>query len=387
MKIAFIGDYPLDTNLMSGGVEAVSCNIVEGLAKLNNLDLHVITCRRQIEKAYVTKRKNTIIHYLPGQRRLNRSAMDVFDVIRIRRKLYEIAPDVIHSHDQGRYTYAALTTKYPVVMTISSISSEGFRMKNSLRDRFLRKLSSRLMENRCLGMAKDIIAISPYVMQTFSKRTNATFHNIPNPVRDGFFRLPNNEQRNRLLFAGRVVPLKGIHVLLEALALIKAQIQDVTLHIAGPILERDYYAKLNNLIRKNNLIDNVVFLGLLNESRLMDEYSKCAIFVLPTFTESFSLVSAQALAAGKPVIASDVGGIPSVINDGETGFLVRVDDAESISQKITTLLQDDDLRKMMGEQGRSIAAKRFATDIIARQTRSIYDLIYERYKKATKCSQ
>ena len=379
MKVAFLGDYPLDTTIMRDGVEALSYTIVEGLCTLNDLDLHVVTCRPRIDKASVVKKKNTIIHYLPGQRRFNRTTMDVRDIRRIRRKINEIAPDIIHSHDQGKYTCAALKTKYPVVATISSISSEGFRMKTSLRDRTLRKWSKLFQESRCLGMTKDIIAISPYVKDMISNQTSAMFHDVPNPVRDGFFGLGNNEQRNRLLFVGRVVPLKGIHCLLEALALIKAQVQDVRLRIAGPLLEKGYYNKLKKLITKNDLIDNVVFLGHLNVSKLMDEYAKCAIFVFPTFSETFSLVVAQALAAGKPVVASNVGGIPSIVNDGETGFLVRVGDAYELSERTIKLLRDDSLRRKMGKKGKAVATNRFTADIIARQTHHVYKLVYDRH--------
>lgn len=378
MKVAVLGAYPVNPKIVCGGVEEVTFNLVEGLQKLDDLEIHVITCRRSVKKPYTVLRKSISIHYLPGQKRLNRSTMNVLDVIRIIRKVHKIKPDIIHSQDQGEYTQAALMTNYPVVITISTITSEAFKLKKSLVDRLLRKVCAGFLENKCLKKAKNIITISPYVKYAISKSTSATFHNIPNPVRDEFYKINNKEEKNRILFAGRVVPLKAINVLLEALVIIKETIPNIKLRVAGPLMEKDYYNKLKNFIKNNNLNKNVEFLGLLNIPELIDEYAKCSIFVLPSFTETFSLVIAQALAAGKPVVASSVGGVPSIISDGETGFLVRVGDAGVFAERIIKLLKDESLRLRMGKNGRKVTSERFTTDIIARKTRHVYEFVYEK---------
>jgi len=378
MKVAILGDYPIDPKIIFGGVEAVTCNLVEGLQKFDDLEIHVVTCRREIKKPYTIFNKSFFVHYLLGQKSLNHITMNVFDVIRLRKKIKEIMPDIIHSHNQDRYTQAALKMAYPIVTTISSISYEDFRSEKSLVDRILRKRSESYIENIFLKKAKYIIAISPYVKSIFSRRTNAIFFDIPNPVKDGFYNINNNEEKNRILFAGRVVPLKGIHVLLKALVIVRKAIPSIILHIAGPILKKDYYNSLMDYINKNNLINNVKFMGLLDESQLMKEYAKCAIFVLPSLSETFSLVVAQALASAKPVIATHVGGLPSIINDGVTGFLLKPNDVYTFAERIIKLLLDDALRSKMGLEGKNVASKRFRTDIIAGKTRQVYELVYDK---------
>ena len=124
MKIAIVGKYPLDTNKISGGVANVNYNLVEGLRKLNNLEIHVITCGSEVKKAQTVFNESIKIHYLPGQKRFGSITLDVLDRYWIRRKIKEIKPDIIHSHDQGKYTYTALRTNYPTVVTISTIALE-----------------------------------------------------------------------------------------------------------------------------------------------------------------------------------------------------------------------------------------------------------------------
>ncbi|MHA1381619.1 MAG: glycosyltransferase family 4 protein [Candidatus Helarchaeota archaeon] len=375
-----MGDYPVDTNIVHGGVEEVTLNLVNGLERMDDLEIHVVTCINSIERDYIKKNGRTTIHYQAGQKRFNRVTLDLFDTLRIRKKLIEINPDIVHTHDQGKYTQATFGKSYPVVITISTISREVFKMKKSLKDNLIRKNFAILLENRCLKRAKSIIAISPFVRKTFDEKTNATFYEIPNPVRNSYFSIEDREEKNRILFAGRIVPLKGIHILLKSLAIVRKSIPNIKAIIAGPILEEDYYRENIKFIRNNNLWDNVHFLGQLNQDRIVEEYTKCSIFIIPSFAESFSLVAAQAQAAGKPVIASNAGGLTDVIIDGKSGFIVDPGDYKELARKILLLLNNRKLRKKMGKRGKEIAKKRFMIDDVAHQVKNVYDLIYNHQK-------
>ncbi len=378
MKVAIVGDYPLNLNIVIGGVEALNCNLVEGLCKLDDLEIHVITCKSQIKKSYTVFNKPIVIHYLSGQKRFGNITLGLFDRRIIRKKIEEIAPDVINSHDHGRYTYAALQTNYPTVVTISTILSESSKFEKSLVDILIRKIIAAFIERRCLKIAKDIIIISPHVENKISSKTNATFHYVPNSVKDEFFRLRNKEEENRILFAGRVIPLKGIHVLLKAVEMIRKKYPNIKLYIAGAIQNINYYNKLRNFVEINNLYGNVEFLGLLNESQLMDEYAKCEILVLPSFHETFSMVVAQAMAAGKAIIATKEGGL--LIENNRTGLLVECGDIKGLAEKIVQFLNDDNLRYKMGKNAKQEALKRFKSEMIARKTYEVYQEILNRQK-------
>ena len=92
------------------------------------------------------------------------------------------------------------------------------------------------------------------------------------------------------------------------------------------------------------------------------------------------MVVAQAMAASKPVIASKAGGISSLIKDGEAGFLIEPGNVQELSEKIIKLLKNSNLRKKMGESGRVEAKRRFASEVIAKETHRVYGSILARHR-------
>ena len=107
----------------------------------------------------------------------------------------------------------------------------------------------------------------------------------------------------------------------------------------------------------------------------MDELLPCAdAFLLPSESESFGLAALEALASGAPVVASRVGGLPEVVDDGETGFLLPVGDVEGMSEAAARILMDEDAHRAMAVRGRERAVERFS----ARRVVPLYEAYYER---------
>jgi len=373
MKVAIVGDYPLNLKKISGGVSVVISNLVEGLRKLNGMEIHIITCKDQVKKSYTISEKPVEIHYFPEQKRFGNITSNVLDTWRIKRKIEEIKPQIIHCFEQSKYSYASLQTNFPTIMEITMLVSEEAKFSKGLIGR-VRVNRIAFIERFCLKRAKDIIIISPYVKEKIREKTKASFHYRPNPIKNEYFMLENSEEEKVLLFAGRVVESKGIHILLQALTKVKSLIQDINLKIAGKIVNKVYFNFLTDYIEKNDLTENVQFLGLLSERQLLNEYAKCSIFVMPSFHETFCNTVAQSMAAGKPVVASRVGGVASYLKDGETGFIVEPGDAQKFGDKVIELLSNKDLRNNMGKKGREYAS-RFKIDNVARQNHRIYEIV------------
>ncbi|WP_318731208.1 MULTISPECIES: glycosyltransferase family 4 protein [unclassified Roseofilum] len=157
----------------------------------------------------------------------------------------------------------------------------------------------------------------------------------------------------QLLFVGRLDERKGVTYLLQALPLILRD-RRVQLHIVGQgILE----SELKEECKALGLEAQVKFLGVLSKEALAQEYATCDIFVLPAIvdrkgdTEGLGIVMIEALAHGKPVVASDVGGIKDVIIDGVTGRLVPEKDPHQLAEVITDLLNCPEERQRLGCQG------------------------------------
>jgi len=111
------------------------------------------------------------------------------------------------------------------------------------------------------------------------------------------------------------------------------------------------------------------------QPRIVDYLSVSDVLLLPSEQESFGLAALEAMACEVPVIASRVGGIPEVITDGETGFLSEVGDLDKMAEDATRLLNDNDLRRTMGERARDSALSRYRTDVVIPQYIDFYEKV------------
>ncbi len=168
------------------------------------------------------------------------------------------------------------------------------------------------------------------------------------PAKESFGFSPKNPL---LLFVGRLVPYKGLQILLQAFKWIHDKIPTVKLAIVGSgPLKSDLQEQCANL----ELSHVVHFLGVLPRRRLRDIYSACDIFVLPSRSrsEAFGIVQLEAMARGKPVVATTVGGVPYVVKENETGLLVPPVDSMALAKALTKLLENTRFRHRLGQAGR-----------------------------------
>jgi N-acetyl-alpha-D-glucosaminyl L-malate synthase BshA len=123
--------------------------------------------------------------------------------------------------------------------------------------------------------------------------------------------------------------------------------------------------------RAHGLRDRVLFLG--NVPNLEEVLGACHLFLLPSESESFGMAALEAMTSEVPVIATRTGGLPEVVIDGETGYLVEVGDVEAMAARGIEILTDDPLRKRMGKRGREIAVEKFDEAKIVPLYRQLYD--------------
>jgi N-acetyl-alpha-D-glucosaminyl L-malate synthase BshA len=124
--------------------------------------------------------------------------------------------------------------------------------------------------------------------------------------------------------------------------------------------------------RAHHLRDRVTFLG--NVPNLEEVLGGCDLFLLPSESESFGMAALEAMAAEMPVIATNTGGLPEVVTDGETGFLLPVGDVNGMAERAIEILRDDDARRKMGKRAREMAVDRFDEQRVL----PIYRQLYER---------
>jgi D-inositol-3-phosphate glycosyltransferase len=154
-----------------------------------------------------------------------------------------------------------------------------------------------------------------------------------------------------ILFVGRLEPLKGIDNLFRAVASLE-NLKSITLSVVGGDGNSQEKMRLEALVKKMRLNQTVHFLGPIPQEELPIHYNAADVCVLPSYYESFGLAALEAAACGKPVVASEVGGLPAIVNDGVTGYLVPPKRMDVIAERLCELLEDDLLRVHMGTAAR-----------------------------------
>lgn len=207
------------------------------------------------------------------------------------------------------------------------------------------------------------------------------FYPIPPDESKEYVGIP--EETRMLLFVGRIEPLKGIETLLKALALIQQGSglgERLCLAIIGGEVEGrtgdedDEMSHLFELCKKYGLDDLVTFLGKQDQDSLPYYYSAAELVVMPSHYESFGMVALESMACGTPVVASQVGGLAHLVDDGVTGYQVPVEDPQALSERITGLLEDKALRYRMGHDAFAFA-KKYGWGNITQQIIQLYHRI------------
>jgi glycosyltransferase involved in cell wall biosynthesis len=170
-------------------------------------------------------------------------------------------------------------------------------------------------------------------------------------------------------FVGRLVPLKGIKYLLEALKIINKKMDKVKVLIVGDGPQR---RELEILINKN-LKRNVIFTGFISKEDLPNIYPALDIFTLPSLTEGLSNTLLEAMACGKPVITTSVGGNSELVDNGKNGYLIQPKSSKELAERIVDLLHDPNKRIQMGRRGRDTILRRYTWEKII----PIYEDAYE----------
>jgi D-inositol-3-phosphate glycosyltransferase len=208
------------------------------------------------------------------------------------------------------------------------------------------------------------------------------FYPIPVDEAKAFIGIP--PEHRMVLFVGRIEPLKGLDVLIEAMGRFCQHSQVEQKHLdlviiggepdVSPQMMTVEMARLQALREKYGIKDMVTFLGKRAQDTLPYYYSAAETVVVPSQYESFGMVALEAMACGTPVVASQVGGLAFLVQDGVTGYSVPVGDPEALCCRLMSLLSDPELRAKMGQQAAHFA-RRYAWESIAEQITKVYQQI------------
>jgi len=369
VKVAVITRFPSDPAAPHGGVESVSVNLVAALARLPDLELHVVTTDPNCPEPSESCWNGVPVHRLAwnGWRMLTYVTGE--GRRQIQRYLTKLAPDVIHAHDV--YGLMVKGMRVPRVFTV-----HGFIYADTLLDPRAPRLRSWLWKRaETAGWADQphIISISPYVRERLAGFTRAVIHDIDNPIAERFFDVDRDEHAGRIFCAARICHLKNTLGLLRGFQRLVDRGVDAQLRLAGAVNNNEEYVRaVRDFIARTGLEQRVQLLGKIPYDAVLQELKHAAVFTLVSLQENSPMAIEEAMAAGVPVVASNRCGMPYMVRDGESGFLVDPSDPENVAARLRDVLSDAALRAQMGQRSREIARDRFHPSRIARRTREVY---------------
>jgi phosphatidylinositol alpha-mannosyltransferase len=282
---------------------------------------------------------------------------------RVRSALREFEPDVVHAHEPltpSASMFAVLAGVAPSIATFHS-GAERSRLFD-MASPALRRVARRLAVS---------VAVSERAASFVRTRVGGSFRVIPNGV--DLERWERAEPADlgpagrRILFVGRLHERKGFPTLVSAFSILAAERDDVRLVVAGDGEDRTAIERLPAAVR-----DRVMMLGAVRNEDLPPVHAACDVFAAPSVGgESFGMILVEAMAAGLPVVASDIPGYDEVVADGIDGLLVPPRAPVSLAEAIGRVLDDGALAARVGEAARA-RARRFDWSVVTEELEEAY---------------
>jgi len=378
LRILVVSPYPLQPGRVVGGVEAVASALAPALAAQEDVEQVTVLSfhRGQVASGRHRVNDKLELRYLRGQDRFvlpTRAFLEVWLASRVAR---EIGPDVVHGEGIGTPGYIATRLTRASVVTVHGLVHREARLASggALADRVRFPLID-AMVREVLRRASVVISTSFYDARSLNGLVRGKSVHIPNPVLPEFYaRGDNTPEAARVLFAGMLVRRKNVEGLLRGFYTVVRRMPEARLIVVGPSADPAYECEIQELVSAMRMAEKVDFLGHVTNARLLHELRRCTVVVLFSNEETSPTIVAQAMAAGKPVVASRVGGIPEMVAEGESGFLVAAGDEQALADRLATLLGSPELCARMGAVGHSIAGERFEPSSVALQTLEAYRL-------------
>lgn len=295
--------------------------------------------------------------------------------------------DLIHAHfayPEGLVgAFCKRETEKPLIITLHGYD---IVVDTSVRYGIRLDKSMDYLVRFALNQADAVIGASVAVCEEAKRIVDDSHkvHLIPNGVDLGRFnpRLDGSQLRRKLGIDERPAvfslrrhePKYGLEYLIRAVPIIRRSLKDVVFVIGGvgPLL--DIHRKLAEYLGVSDL---VIFPGKIPQDELPAHYAMCNLTVVPSVQEAFGLVAAEAMACGKPIVATRVGGLPDQVIDGRNGFLVQPKSPEAIADRVVWLIEHPIEARRMGTEGRKLAEEKFDIDRRADSILNLYRTVLE----------
>lgn len=351
MKIALLVMMFPPINL--GGTEIASYNIAERLAQRKN-EVHVITSSDPGIPDYKSE-SGFFIH----RTILNRTRYIGIVIFGIKSlmQIVIIHPELIHAQNITMGLIAFFGKK---VFNIPYIVW-GRGSDVHLQWRFKKIVSKVVLNN-----ADAIIALSQNMKDDMQKISKKEVYILPNGVDTTSFnesKNKSNDNTTEIVYIGSLLPVKGVEYLIEAINILHQTHPKISLTIVGDGSNR---RSLEQIVKKHGLEQNIIFTGKISHEDVPNRLNSNDIFVLPSISEGMPNVLLEAMAAGLPIVATNVGGIPDIVKNNKNGYLVEPKNPQQLAERIHFLIENTEIHRIISEQNQVDAQKYDWNNIITK---------------------
>lgn len=381
-----------------GGAGVYASNLCRELAKLGH-EVHVVS--PSLKHRIMKTSRNLIVHSIPV---LNRHFLKTFSFwLRIRR-FYRVLQqnvdfDILHTNVTSGLSLTPHLVKIPRIVTIHHLAKTVFQITKNSPFQIFEDLAGELgivarMEKTFIDFDKveidradKVIAVSNFVKNSVIstyKVPESKVETIYNGVswKEYLCNQSEIEEVRRtyelsnepvILYVGRLEKRKNLEFLIKAFKLVVEKTK-CKLIIAGCGKQ----LSLKEITFSLGINKHVILTGFVEDYNLKRLYNVCNVFVLPSRMEGFGLTLLEAMAAAKPVVASNIGGIPELVKNGINGILVNPNNLEELATALMFLLDNSELAKNIGLRNREYVAKNFSWEKTAKMTNELYERILDR---------
>jgi len=335
--------------------------------KERKLDIEIVTLRSGGISGYPEHILSSKTYRLRKSNRDYNRTKVLFEVYpQLKKIVNKVKPDIIHAHSASSYgLFAALTGFHPFILTVWGTDITNFPTQSKLK---------KLMTKFILKKADILCSTSDYLAKMTSSLTTKQQYQTNFGVDTETFKPQNrNGIRDKRFIFGTVKSLYknyGIDYLIKAAAIVNQELSDWELWIGGEGTEKE---NLQDLAEQLQLSDKIKFLGQIPHSEVPLTLTDMDVFIVPSLEESFGVAAAEASACELPVICSNIGGLPEIVKDSRTGYVVEAEDAKAIAEKILHLYRNPELRRAMGKAGREFIKDRYEWQVNAEKMLTIYE--------------
>ena len=351
-------------------------NCMELLLQRKDIDLHLVTLAPHISKDYLFFENGVHYHLLRGGHYLGQIASFYqLDRLRLKLELTKIMPDVIEAFGtEGPYAYAAVSSGFPTVVYIQGIIFELIKkMRASLIDpQWIHHFFTQYFERWTIRKGNYYIAENEFGAD-FVKRLNpnAKIYILPNIISPLFFQenIEHAVDNQEILFVGSLSILKGGIDLIGAFEIISKIKPKTFLTVIGNV-SLDIKKIIELLPTRTQ--ESISLLGKKDQTFIINKMKEKPIFVYPSKMDSSPNSVYEAMIAGLPVVATKVGGLPYMIEDGKNGYLIDSQNPELLAERILYLLEHPEERRRIGTNASRVTRKRLDPQRIAQELVAIY---------------